>query len=531
MKKFAFLAFIAVFFLTACGTDRITINPAGVVQRVNPPAAPEIEEDEYVVDMLPITVPSVAAPNPDSDRTLRLSMRHPMTLNPLLNEDVTVARILRLIFEPLIVLDENLRPASHLAEIEMSSDFTSVRLAIRNDAYWSDGMPVTSDDLIFSVEKLRNAPENAIYRENVQNIARVTRVNTRTVQVYFYLPSIDAGIALNFPIIPRHHYNNQTNPRSTNNMNPLGNGPFLFESYRPMRNVTLVQNTGSFRQLSQIQEVDVVFIPDAQTELYAFDQGRIDAIYMPLTEWVRHHSVRQPGNEISPAMYFEFIGFNMQREMFQSQHNRQGVAYAFDADEAIRAVYLNHAVRAASPIHPYSFAAANVQGRAQDQTRARALIHAAFLEYPLEIIVNDDNPQRVAIAHRLTESLIAVGVPAVAEIVPYAEYFARLESGDFDMYIGGVNLAFIPDVRFLFSGGFFPEIPALEEAFAAIEATFTEAAHFQAMEQFQQAFDARLPVISLAFRHSAVLTSPRVTQNVAPAPDNVFGWVNLWRIQ
>ncbi|MCL2286425.1 MAG: ABC transporter substrate-binding protein [Firmicutes bacterium] len=532
MKKLALMMFFALFVLSACGTDRVSINPAGVPQRHTPPVVPEIyEEQEYLVDPLPINVPTAATPNFEADRSLRLSMRHPMTLNPLLNEDITVARILRLIFEPLIILDENLRPTGHLAEIEMSSDFTGARLTIRNDAYWSDGMPVTSDDLIFSVEKLRNAPGNAIYRANVENIASVTRVNTRTVQVYFSRPSICAGIALNFPIIPRHHYNNQTNPRSANNMNPLGNGPFLFESYRPMRNITLKQNPGSFRQLSQIQEIEAVFLPDIQTELFAFDQGRVDAIYLPLTEWVRHHSVRQPGNEISPAMYFEFIGFNFERELLQSLHVRQGMAYAFDANEAIRAVYLNHAVRAATPIHPYSFAAANVQGRGHDPIRAAAFFNIVSADYPLEIIANDDNPQRAAIAQRLAAALNAVGMPAVAEIIPYPEYFARLENGNFDMFIGGVNLAFIPDMQFFFGGGLFPEDPVLEEAFAAVKAAFTEAAHYHAMEQFQRAFDTRLPVISLAFRHSAVLTSPRVSQNMAPAPDNVFGWVNLWRIQ
>jgi len=520
----------ALFIFTACSTDRISIAPSGVPQLLNP----SDDYEEYgayahyaeIIQITPITTPQ----NSEYDSVLRLSMRHPQTLNPLLNQDVTVARILRLIFEPLIILDENLRPTGHLAEIEFSHDFSSATLAIRNDAFWSDGMPVTSDDLIFSVEMLRNAPANAIYRTNVENIANITRVNTRTVQVHFHQASPTAGISFNFPIIPRHHYQGQTNPRSVNNMNPLGNASFLFESYTPMRNITLVQNPSSFRQLPQIQQIEVIFLPDAQTELYAFDQGRIDAIYLPLTEWVRHHSVRHPRYEIFPAMYFEFIGFNFQHEMFHNLHMRQGIACAFDADEAIHAVYLTHAVRAASPIHPYSDTAAHVSGTAHDPARARALLNTVPVYRPIVIVANDDNPQRVSIAERLAASLNAIGMPAHAEILPYADYFARLEDGDFDLFVGGVNFAFVPDVQFFFQGGFFLEDYVLEETFAAVQSAATEAAYVQAMEQFQHYFAERLPVISLAFRHSAVLTNTRVSQNGASAPDNIFGWVNMWTI-
>jgi len=523
MKKFALI--LLLFLVTACGANQFLIDPSGTPQRLSDP---EIYE-EYDTDPTPVNIPIATAAPLEADSVLRLSMRHPMTLNPLLNEDITVSRILRLIFEPLIILDENLRPTSHLAEIEMMPDFSSARLAIRNDAFWHDGRPVTSDDLIFSVEKLRNAPANAIYRNNVRNIASITRINTRTVQVHFHHASPVAGLCLNFPIIPRHHYQNQTNPSSVNNMNPIGNGAFMFQSHSPMRNITLTQNSTSFRQLSQIEEIEIVFLPDTQTDLYAFDQGRIDAIYLPLTEWVRHHSVRHPRYEIFPAMYFEFIGFNFQSEIFQNLHMRRGIAYAFKADEAINAVYLNHAVRAVSPIHPNSFTAAIVQGSTYNPDRATALLNAVPLYYPLVIIANDDNFQRVSIAHRLAASINAVGISARAEILPYTEYFARLDSGDdFDMFIGGVNLAFVPDAQFFFQGGLWLEDSVLEEAFLEIQTAHTEVDYMQAVARFQQAFVENLPVIGLAFRHSAVLTNTRILQNSVPAPDNIYGWVNLW---
>ena len=523
---------ILILLFTACGTDRIAIGPTGLPTLINP--SPQAYEPDYYYEPYegPIEPVIISAPRVfETDGVLRLSMRHPITLNPLLNEDVTVARILRLIFEPLVVLDENLRPVSHLANLEFASDMSSARLTIRSDAYWSDGMPVTSDDLIFSVTTLRSAPLNAIYRSNVQNIDRITRLGTRAVQIYFHQSTMCAGKALNFPIIPQHHYRNQTNPRNAANMNPVGSGPFMLEAHN-LREIRLVQNPKNFRRHSGgIEEIDVIFLPDAQTELHAFDQGRIDAIHLPLTEWVRHHSVRQINHEIFPAMYFEFIGFNFEREKFNNVQIRRGIAHAFDACRAVSDVYLNQAVRAISPIHPYSLGGGNFSNIAYDPARARSLLAAVQVYEPLVILANEDNPQRVSIVERFAQSLTAAGLPAAAEILPYEEYFARIDSGDFDMFIGGVNLAFQPDVQIFFGGGLFMEDAQLQAAFAATQNIVMEGLYLQAMQQFGQSFADRLPVISLAFRHSAVLTTMRVQQNKTPAPDNPFGWVNVWEIR
>jgi hypothetical protein len=48
------------------------------------------------------------------------------------------------------------------------------------------------------------------------------------------------------------------------------------------------------------------------------------------------------------------------------------------------------------------------------------------------------------------------------------------------------------------------------------------------MRQLQQAFAERLPVIGLGFKHSALLTNPRITSNLNPAPDHVFANLHEW---
>ncbi|MCL2372417.1 MAG: ABC transporter substrate-binding protein [Defluviitaleaceae bacterium] len=521
--KFLFILILLLAF-TSCTAGLGGITPSGIPQH------PVEDLDGVDYEAEPILVPEgtglVASPHRN---VLRLSMRRPVTLNPLLNEDVTVAQVLRLMFEPLVVLDEELRPSGHLAELEFASDFSAAYLTVRDWARWSDGELITADDIVFSVNTLRAAPAGAIYQPLLQNIAQVTQLTSRSVRVSFHEPSVIAGYSLGFPIIPRHFFEGH-NAGSYRNMQPVGSGAFMFHSMQPMRLLTLVQNPHSHHQ-AQVGQVDVIFLPDRQTEFYAFDHGRIDALHLPFTEWVGRHGVRQVRHENIPAMYFEFIGFNFENEFFRSSTTRQAIAHSFNADEAVPAVYLAQAVRAAAPIHPLSWACSGVPGPAFDPARAAALLGYNRPEDTLVILANQESFQRVNIAHRLSESLNAIGLPATVRTVPMEDYIWQLENGWFDIYIGTVILSFAPSLHFLFqSGGMFRYDPILEEAFHGMMAATSEAAYKQAVYNFSQTFMERLPVIGLGFTHSSLLANTRIAPGLHPSPDNVLGGAGHWEI-
>ncbi|MCL1883180.1 MAG: ABC transporter substrate-binding protein [Defluviitaleaceae bacterium] len=516
-------------FFASCGYGVQRISPSGLLY------ATDNEEEEtweycedccetlyeqYVIE--PIDQPQNNTIQDDG--VLRLHMRPPLTLNPLLNEDVTVARILQLIFEPLAVLDNEFRIVGHLAYLEFASDFGSVNATIREGAIWSDGMPVTADDVIFSIEFLKNAPNAAIYKNNVSEIADAIRIDSRTVQIIFTRASVMAGYSLNFPIIPQHW-------QDENNMNPIGSGPFIFESLNSTRSMTLRRNPHNFRAFGGgVQEVEVIFLPNSETDFHAFERGRIDAIHLSLTEWTRHAGIRSPNYEVFPAMYFEFIGFNFTRSIFREVHTRQGIAHAFNANDAVASLYLAHAVRTATPIHPFNRASDNsVSAPIYDPARAAALLGTVRISEPLVVLANAENTQRASIAKRLAESLTNAGLSSVAEIVPSEEYFARLDAHDFDLFVGGMKLPFAPAPQIFFQGGgMFIHDFALETAHSALMFASTEVAYTQAMSHLQQAFTDHLPIISLAFKHSAILSNPRISSTLEPAPDHVFLNVHEW---
>ena len=462
----------------------------------------------------------------DFSGVLHLPMRRPLTLNPLVNADETVARVLSLLFEPLAVLDEKMRPVGHLAALKFALDFTSVAVTIRSEAIWSDGLPVTSDDLIFSVETIRNNP-GGFYYSRVTNIADIQRIDERTVHIHFKQATPAVGYALLFPLIPRH--DPQGNP-------PVGNAPFLFESMIPLQSMSLVRNPHTFRTRPVIERVEVLFLPETQIDLYAFDHGLVDAIRLPFPEWARNPSAKTPGVALFPAMYFEFIGFNFARSLFTNATIRQGIAQSFDINEAISTLYLHHAVRTYAPIHPQSWLFdPTVNGFSYDAGRARTALRALPRGEPLVIIVGEDSPERVAMAYRLAGGLYALNTPTEIHSLSAEGFAERLSAGEYDLFIGWMELPYTPDFSFFFNGDNNGGVPFirdayLEELFAATQVITTETAYLQTLSRLQHAFAELLPVIPLAFRHSAVLTHERIAHPPSPVACNIFLFINEWSI-
>lgn len=553
------------------------------------------EEPDTATPAPSATLPPTAAPTPvvaQEGGTMRLSMRAPLTLNPLFNEDVTVDRLLKLIFEPLTVLDDHLKPTSHIATLNFSSDYTSVSVTLRDDVIWSDGTPVSADDIIFTINTLRKAPENAIYKHHIDNIASCEKITGKSVKITFVEVFGGSGYLFNFPIIPQHYYKNETDPASAKNMAPLGNGLFLFEEYIPMKSMTLTQSPYSFQNRAYIEKVEALVIADSETELHAFDQGLIDVITLEITSWSRHHSVKQMRYGEYPAMYYDFIGFNFQHEVLQNKLFRQAIAHAMNMDELVSGVYLDHASRTLTPVHPASWVYDNtVPPYTYDMEKARVLLERvrrgetapkddspvetsadetteAFANDatstenteiptdfeaeaevaeasngdieipPLRVLVNEENDERVKAARMLTESMNQLGLETTLEILPFDTFYERLTAGDFDIFVGGYNLSVIPDLRFAFHSSHITtgsnllsySDPTLDRLMTAAFSTGTESGYVRALSNVQQYIAEELPVISMVFRKSAVLTSTRIYGDIKPSADNIFANVNEWFI-
>ena len=207
-------------------------------------------------------------------------------LTPLLPTDAYQSRIEAYVLEPLITRDpQTLEWVPMLAESwGVSEDGLTIAYKLREDAKFSDGEPVTSADVVFTLDMIRNpeinAPQLVPYYEPVDEAIAVGPhiVVFRLNQPYFESLGITGGMQ----ILAKHYYERFT-PEEFNASTGLlfGSGPYRLqmdpEDWRPgTGQVELVRNENYWGPRPTLDKLVWREITDDNAQLVSMYNGDID---------------------------------------------------------------------------------------------------------------------------------------------------------------------------------------------------------------------------------------------------------------
>ncbi|HEY8447023.1 MAG TPA: ABC transporter substrate-binding protein [Thermomicrobiales bacterium] len=119
---------------------------------------------------------------------------------------------------------------------EYNDDFTALTVKLREGVTWSDGQPFTPDDVVFTYDLLRNNPGMTWAEEANKRVASVEKVDDLTVRFNLTEPNPRyhlnreafpaVGIWGGITILPKHIWENQPDPVTFKNSDPVGTGPY-----------------------------------------------------------------------------------------------------------------------------------------------------------------------------------------------------------------------------------------------------------------------------------------------------------------
>jgi peptide/nickel transport system substrate-binding protein len=517
-------AFFVLISLSGCSNEDIT-EPH--VPSELPHVEPIVEDNRQLVPLY--------------GGTLKLSMRRPLTLNPILNEDITVDSVLRLVFEPLAALNESQRPVPNLAEdINFSSDGLSVIITLRDGLLWSNGEPVTAHDIIFTLDLIKSASEHSIYKKNIMNMQSYEVINNMSARINYYEAFHEAYYMLMFPIVPTNYYRNETNLGSGRNMNPVGNGMYKFVNYENMRQLFFERNDLYYKSSPYVDNVEVVILPDYQSDLFAFEQGVIDALVVDFDIWNDYGAGKEMGMHEFDAPLFDFIGFNFSRSEMSNHNVRKAVAHAVNLQAIAVNVYHSHAETTKTIMHPNSWLyEENVAEYPFDLDVARGFLDLSGVSFnpnePLIIIVNSENEERVRVAEMLSDALNEIGIYNITESFLFFEYSDRLSRNEYDIVVGGFYLDTFPDFTFMLHSAseniFNYRSDYMDSLLMIAKMSGTETTFRRAMGDIQKEVCEDLPMIGIAYRNRMLLTDNRIYGEKRPVINNSLNNINEWFIE
>jgi microcin C transport system substrate-binding protein len=252
--------------------------------------------------------------------------------------------------------DEPFTKYGLLAEsMEWPEDRSWIIFHLRPEARWHDGMSVTPEDVIFSLEKLRTEG-TPVYRFYFQSVAAVEKVGEHSVKFTFSeaenreLPLIVGEL----PIIPKHYWQDRDFTVATLEP-PLGSGPYRVKAFEPGRFVSLERVKDYWgadlpvrRGTSNYDIIRYDYFRDDTIEREALKAGQIDYFdEFSAKEWatayevpvVRANLLKKERflNESSGSMQAFYM--NSRRDLFKDRRVRRALAYAFDFQWTNKTVY------------------------------------------------------------------------------------------------------------------------------------------------------------------------------------------------
>jgi peptide/nickel transport system substrate-binding protein len=420
------------------------------------------------------------------------------SLNPLIVRGQAVQQVRGFVVESLMTRgnDEAFTLYGLLAEsIETDDARTYVTFRINPRAQFSDGRPVTADDVLFSWELLRDKGRPN-HRQYYSKVTKAEALDARTVRFDFggqsdrELPLI-LGL---MPVLPKHTIDVATF-EDTSMAAPLGSGPYRVTAVKPGASVTLARNPDYWgrdlpvnRGLWNFDEIRLDFYREANGHFEAFKRGLYD--YRVENEPSRWHDgydfpAARGGDVIRDSIKTglpkpsEFLVFNTRRPMFVDVRVRRALTLLFDfewinrnyffglytrsggffagselsaygrtADAGERALLQPYLTKLPSDILDGSFRLPVSDGSGRDRGALRtalALLSQAGYELdgnllrqrasktPLafEILVTTRDQERIALAYG--RDLKRAGITASVRSVDGVQFDQRRLSYDFDM--------------------------------------------------------------------------------------------------
>lgn len=396
-------------------------------------------------------------------------------LNPLLaNQNPADRDINRLLFSGLIRYDDRGIPRPDLAESwGISKDGTVYNFSIRPEAIWHDGMPVTSADVIFTIDQMRD--QNIPIPEDIQemwNEIEVHALDEQTLQFVLpepYAPFLDY---LTFGVVPQHLLNGLSPEAMIDaefNLSPVGSGPFKFEELLSeegqITGVVLNRFDEYYQDPPFIEQMVFYYFPDATQALEAYRAGEILGIsnvdWEALGDVLEEPELNVYSGRL-PQQSLVFLNLNdPELPFFQDNSIRKALLMAINRQWLVDQVFNGQAFISDGPILPGSWAYFDgIERVMYDPEIALALIKEAGYKVPAggsEIRVKDDIRFEFELIHPDTDIHTSMataikgnwerlGIRINLRSMPYDELLNdHLETRNYDAALVDINLSQTPD--------------------------------------------------------------------------------------
>lgn len=346
----------------------------------------------------------------------------PALLDPRLATDAEGMKIGELLYDGLVGENERLEVTPHLARRWERIDPLRFRFYLREDATFTNGLPVTSKDVACTFRYIGNPENKSPFRGEFEKFT-IEIQNDFIFDLVLREPFAPVFVLLKKGIV------------SCDDVS--GSGPYRLVENKTDRRVVLEGRESHFTGAPKMGRLVFEIVKDDLTRVLKLIKGEVDLIPngVPPALVDRLLQEREIEKIARAGSTFAYIGINLNDPVLQNKKVRQALAYAVNRPEIIDHLWKGMAVPADTLLNPDHWAFAKIPAYEHDLDRAKRLLAAFPLPADFELVLKTStNKQRIEIAQMLARQFAALGIKSRVKTDDWGIFFQDVLKGNYQLY-------------------------------------------------------------------------------------------------
>ncbi|XJZ27015.1 ABC transporter substrate-binding protein [Bacillota bacterium Lsc_1132] len=481
------------------------------------------------------------------NKTMYIGMVNPPAgFNPINSSDLAAQFLEKFMFDTFLEMDKPLHFVPKLADSIDTTDSQTFTIKLNKDAKWTDGKPVTAEDVEFTFNLIANPKVETAVGGNISTleglgvtgklpegqskIPSLKVVDDHTVQFKTKQP-VDSNyikemIGTKIITLPKHVLKDIAPDKLAQapfmQKPTVSSGPFNFENYKKDQYVEYSANADYYLGKPKLQKLFVKImaapnlVAQLQTgEIHMNSSGGNGGIAAQDLDTVK--KIKNVNTEIQKSLGFQTMQFNT--KTIKDPKVRKAIVYALDRQQIVDKLLRGNGEVIDGPYTSVSpYLDKSLKPIPYEPEKAKQMLKDAGWDFnkPIRFVVPIGNKVREQSANIIAENLKAVGLKVETTTYDFPTIMQKGKAGDFDLLLIGFTLTLDPDYSILYGlNGTYNfmkyDSPKSEELLNQAKVEPDQAKRKAIYFELQKIWDEDVPIITLYSPNEIVSISKNVT--------------------
>lgn len=398
---------------------------------------------------------------------LRFAIAGLDTINPITTNNRNVQEITKIIYDPLITLNENYKLEYCLAEEIAKTDDLNYIVKLRKGVLWEDKSNFTANDVKFTINVIKDLEARGIgtiYSENLKAVADLEVIDSNTVKFILNEPVDFFEYNLTFPIMCEQYYEGED--FATSGKTPIGTGMFkITETSENVIKLSTNEHYWNTERKPMATQITINLYATIGEVYSAFKNGEIDILSVKISDIETYIGTLGYNKIEYKSRDYDFLSINTANELLSNVNIRKALSLLLDKNNIVAGlgqgyVVSNFSLDMGSWLYTKNL---NVEQNTELATQIltedgwnyinniwQKNINGTNRRLEFSLSVNADNSMRVQVAENIKEQLANFGIPVTIKYLDGNAYANAINNKDYEVILTGITLGYTPSLKTFF---------------------------------------------------------------------------------